>query len=121
MIPVLALFVGCAAIKDKTLVTTATVLGVSIAENQGTSMYEIKLGYCRAEFVLTPTNNPNILMEFHTGKWLTGGIDQKLAVGNNAVSSGASTALFLKNRNGNFDTNAIPTTMMLQRLSQPNK
>src|ERR1035437_121876 len=105
LIPVIVLLVGCAAIKDKTLVMTGTALGVQIAENQGTGMYEAKVGYGRTEFVLTPTNNPNILMEFHTGQWFTGGIDQKLAVGNSAVSSGASTALFLKNRNGNFDTN----------------
>jgi len=125
LIPVLLMLVGCAALKDKTVVTTATVLGVSLAQNQGTGMYEAKLGYCRAEFVLTDTNSTDILMEFKTSKLFSftdnGGIYQRLAIGKNAVTAGASTALFLKNRNGNFDTNAVPTTMMLQRLSQPTK
>lgn len=121
LIPVLALFAGCAALKDKTVVTTSTVLGVSLAENQGTSMYEAKVGYCRVEFVLANTNNTDVLMEFHTGGWFKGGIDQKLAIGKTAVGGNASTALFLKNRSGNFDTNAVSTEIMLQKLSQPVK
>jgi hypothetical protein len=122
LIPALVLLVGCAALKDKTVVTTATVLGVSLAQNQGTGMYEAKLGYCRAEFVLTDTNNADVLMEFKTSGLFSfssnGGIYQRLAIGKTAVGANASTALFLKNRSGNFDTNAVPTTMMLQKLSQ---
>jgi len=124
LIPVLVLLVGCAALKDKTVVTTATVLGVSVAQNQGTGMYEAKLGYCRAEFVLTDTNATDILMEFKTTKLFSftdGGIYQRLAIGKNAVTAGGSTAMFLKDRSGNFNTNALPTAIMLQRLSQPDK
>jgi hypothetical protein len=125
IIPALLVLVGCAALKDKTVVTTATVLGVSVAQNQGTGMYEAKLGYCRAEFVLTDTNTTDILMEFKTSKLFSftdnGGIYQRLAIGKTAVSAGGSTAMFLKDRSGNFNTNALPTAMMLQRLSQPDK
>ena len=125
IIPALLVLVGCAALKDKTVVTTATVLGVSLAQNQGTGMYEAKLGYCRAEFVLTDTNCTDILMEFKTSGLFSfssdAGLYQRLAIGKNAVGANASTALFLKNRNGNFDTNVAPTVMMLQRFSQPNK
>lgn len=122
LIPALLMLVGCAALKDKTVVTTATVLGVSLAQNQGTGMYEAKLGYCRAEFVLTDTNNTDILMEFKTSKLFSftdnGGIYQRLAIGKAAVSSPASTAMMLKDRNGNVDQNSLST---IQRLSSPVK
>lgn len=125
LIPALLVLVGCAAIKDKTVVTTATVLGISLAQNQGTGMYEGKLGYCRSEFVLADTNNTEILMEFKTSKLFSftdnGGIYQRLAIGKTAVSAGASTAMFLKDRRGNFNTNALPTALMIQRLSQPDR
>lgn len=122
LIPVLVLLVGCAALKDKTVVTTATVLGVSVAQNQGTGMYEAKLGYCRAEFVLTDTNNADILMEFKTSKLFTdGGIYQRLAIGKNAVTAGASTALFLKDKNGTVNENALSVIQIFQKLNQPTK
>ena len=122
MIPVLLMFTGCAALKDKTVVTTATVLGVSVAQNQGTGMYEAKLGYCRAEFVLADTNNADVLMEFKTSGLFTfganAGIYQRLAIGKAAVNS--SAPMFLKDRTGNVDTNAVPALLLYQKLTMTN-
>ena len=124
IIPALLVLVGCAALKDKTVVTTATVLGVSVAQNQGTGMYEAKLGYCRTEFVLTDTNSTDILMEFKTSKLFSftdGGIYQRLAIGKTAVGTSASTALFLKDKNGSVNENVLPTMQMFQKLNPPIK
>ena len=109
---------GCAGLKDHTLVTTGTVLGVQLAENQVTGMYEAKLGYSRVEVAFVPTNNINVLMEFKTSGLFSfsssGGIYQRLAIGNNAVVN--SAPLFLKDRNGLINTNvaAVVQSLLLQ-------
>jgi hypothetical protein len=69
-----------------------------------------------------PTNNINVLMEFKTSGLFSfsssGGIYQRLAIGNNAVVN--SAPLFLKDRNGLINSDAIPTMLMLQKLSNTN-
>ena len=110
---------GCAGIKDHTLVTTGTVLGVQVAENQVSGLYEAKLGYSRVEVAFVPTNNINVLMEFKTSGLFSfsssGGIYQRLAIGNNAVVN--SAPLFMKDRNGLINTNVVQAveTMLLKQ------
>lgn len=121
----LILLMGCAAMKDKTVVSTGTVLGAQVAENQGTGMYEAKLGYSRIEFVMCDTNNAEILMEFKTSGLFSfssnGGIYQRLAIGRSACAN--ATPMFLKNRLGNYDTNSIIEAVDIVRKfnSQNNK
>lgn len=107
----LLLLAGCAT-NNKVLVATGTVIGVEIAENPTTGMYQAKLGYNRGELALVPTTNgytPDVLVELnYTGLFSrSGGIYQRLAVGPTAVSQPGAMAMFLKNRDGTVDTNTL--------------
>jgi len=104
----LATLCGCANFSDKVIVTTGTVLGVQLAENPATQLYEAKLGYARAEFVVAPTNGVPVLTELRINNifsFTDAGIYQRTAIGSDAVK--ASMPLFLKNPNGTIDPNAL--------------
>ena len=50
---------GCGTVKSGYVVTvTGTLLGFQFAQNQVSQVYEAKLGYCRSEVALVPTNGP---------------------------------------------------------------
>jgi len=106
----LILLTGCGAIRQNYVVTnTATVLGVQIAENPSTQLYEAKFGYSRAETALVPTNGASVLMELRYSGIFSreGGIYQRLAVGDTAVKQPGAAFMFAKDANGNLSTNAI--------------
>jgi hypothetical protein len=97
---------GCAALKDHVLVTTTSVLGLEVAENPSTGLYQARLGYVRNEFALMPTNNINVLTEVHWhGLFTTGGYYQRMAVGDKAVQ--AALPLFLKKPDGTVDVESL--------------
>lgn len=103
---VLWLLTGCAAIKDKILVTTNTGLAFSVAENPTTGLYEAKLGYVRSELALVPTNGVNIITEIRwNGIFKTGGLYQRMAIGDKAVQ--AAIPMFLKNPDGTLHPDAL--------------
>ena len=52
------LLAGCAT-HNTILVATGTSLGVEIAQNPATGLYQAKLGYNRAELALVPTSPTN--------------------------------------------------------------
>lgn len=106
----LLLLVGCKAIDRGYVVTgTGTVIGVQVAENPATQLYEAKLGYARAEVALVPTNGVTVLMELRYSGIFSfgsdGGIYQRLAVGDAAVRQPGASFMFAKDVKGNLSTN----------------
>lgn len=127
-ISLLAIGGGCDGPNATIYTATATIIGVDISQNanqvpQGT------LGYKRAEFAIVPTdigqcvyaedktlkcpsdisakNAPNVLMELHyPGIFTGGGIYQRLAVGEKAVSQPGAALLFAKDAGGKVDAAA---------------
>ena len=105
------LLTGCAT-NNRVLVATGTVIGVEIAENPATGLYQAKLGYNRAEIALVPTTNgytPDVLVEMQYAGLFSrnGGIYQRLAVGPNAVIQPGAMAMFLKDNNGVLSSNTL--------------
>lgn len=104
------LLCGCGAIKNGYVVSgTSTILGVQIAENPATQLYSAKFGYARSEVALVPTNGPAVIMELrYSGIFSrSGGIYQRLAVGNAAVMQPGATLMFAKDVDGNISSNAV--------------
>lgn len=96
------LLAGCAAVQDKVLVATSTVLGFELAQNPATGLYQGRFGYARAEFALVPTNGVDVLTEIQFNNLMNGGgLYQRMAVGSNAVRS--SMYMFAKSANGMLD------------------
>lgn len=101
---------GCGTIKNSYVVSgTSTILGVQIAENPATQLYEAKFGYARAEVALVPTNGPAVIMELrYSGIFSrSGGIYQRLAVGRDAVMQPGAALMFAKDADGNISSNSI--------------
>lgn len=119
-IPFLALMLtGCAVNRNYVVTGTGTVLGVQIAENPSTQLYEAKFGYSRAEVALVPTNGVSVLMELrYSGIFSkTGGIYQRLAVGDTAVKQPGAAFMFAKDSSGNVSSNvAQAITEKLQKI-----
>ena len=104
------LLTGCGAINHSYVVTgTGTILGLQIAENPATQLYEAKFGYARAEMALVPTNGGPVLMELrYSGIFSrSGGIYQRLAVGAEAVKQPGAAFMFAKDADGNISSNAV--------------
>lgn len=104
------LSVGCQAIKRDYVITgTGTLLGVQIAENPTTQLYEARFGYSRVETALVPTNGVSVIMELKYSGIFTrgGGIYQRLAVGDVAVKQPGAALMFAKDAQGNISSNAI--------------
>ena len=110
---------GCAT-SHSVIVNTGTVLGVAVAENPSTGMYEARFGYARTEFAYVPSNRArhtnetnvgqgakdvaDVIMEVRMENLLKGGlIYQRLAVGSTAVAQPGATFLFAKGPDGNLD------------------
>jgi hypothetical protein len=118
----LLLTTGCAT-HNKVLVATGTVLGLEVAQNPATGMYQARLGYNRAELALVPvdpTNSytPDVLTELRMTGLLSFdvGIYQRLAVGPNAVSQIGAAALFSKDSKGVINSNALSTLQRMREL-----
>lgn len=116
------LLTGCKAVDHNYVITaTGTVIGVQIAENPTTQLYEAKLGYARIETALVPTNGPAVLMELRYGGIFSrnGGIYQRLAVGTAAVQQPGAAFMFAKDANGNLSTNVIEAiTAKMQKIPE---
>lgn len=101
---------GCRAIDRNYVITgTGTVLGVQIAENPTTQLYEAKFGYSRAEAALVPTNGVSVLMELRYSGIFSkdGGIYQRLAVGRDAIMQPGAALMFGKDNSGVLSSNAM--------------
>jgi hypothetical protein len=115
------LLTGCST-ANSVIVNTGTVLGVAVAENPSSGMYEARFGYARTEFAYVPSNRSvltngvvvgaqevaNVLMEVRMENVFKGGlIYQRLAVGDEAVKQPGAALLFAKGVSGNLDAQAI--------------
>lgn len=110
LLPIILTLLGCKAIDRNYVITsTGTIIGVQIAENPTTQLYEAKLGYARAEAALVPTNGVSVLMELRYGGIFSkyGGIYQRLAVGDTAVKQPGASLMFAKDAAGNISSNAV--------------
>ena len=121
----LLVLTGCKAVQHNYVITgTGTILGVQIAENPATQLYEVKFGYARAEVALVPTNGTSVLMELrYSGIFSkTGGIYQRLAVGDAAVKQPGASFMFAKDAGGNLPTNVVEAiTSKIQNIPAPPK
>jgi hypothetical protein len=119
----LLLCLGCAGGKHYVIASTGTVIGLEVAQNPSTQMYQAKLGYNRAEIALVPSNRSSgktnelnyaggasdttdVMMELHYANIFSlqsSGIYQRLAVGKNAVSQPGAALMFAKGKDGNLD------------------
>lgn len=102
---------GCTT-QGRWIVATGTLIGVEIAQNPSSQMYQAKLGYQRAELALLPTNNTaNVIMELRYGSIFSlseASIYQRLAVGDIAVAQPGASLMFAKSVSGQLD----PVTAM---------
>lgn len=119
---------GCAELHDSVITSTGTVLGVEVAQNPTTQLYQAKLGYSRAELAFVPTDRGqvtnqiggaastgNVLFELSLRNiFAGGGVYQRLAIGNVAVQQAGAAFLFAKDSSGNIGTNA--QTILQQSL-----
>lgn len=116
------LLTGCSAINHSYVVSgTGTILGLQIAENPATQLYEAKFGYARAEMALVPTNGPAVIMELrYSGIFSrSGGIYQRLAVGDAAVKQPGAAFMFAKDANGNLSSNVVEAiTAKMQQIPE---
>lgn len=116
----LALVLTACSTSHSVIVNTATVLGVAVAENPSTSLYEARFGYARTEFAYVPSNRgrstnevttgqgakdvADVILEIRMENLLKGGlIYQRLAVGENAVKQPGAALLFAKSPDGTID------------------
>lgn len=115
------LLCGCAgALHDSVITSTGTVLGVEVAQNPTTELYQAKLGYTRAELAFVPTDRGqasnqiggaastgNVILELSMKNIFTGGgVYQRLAIGKDAVCQPGAAFMFAKDQNGSLGTNA---------------
>jgi hypothetical protein len=114
---------GCTTNRHYVTAATSTIIGVEIAQNPSTQMYNAKLGYNRAEVALVPSNRgtgsegdpstgggaadtTDVVMELHYGNMLSlsgSSIYQRLAVGKGGVSQPGAAFMFAKGKDGTLD------------------
>jgi hypothetical protein len=113
---------GCASQGYSVIASTATTLGVSIAQQPANGAPDAVLGYKRAEFAFVPTNrnsgtdagkngdgakdSANVIMELRYSGTSNSGIYQRLAVGNIAVAQNSANILFAKAEDGTLNAEA---------------
>lgn len=116
LLSVCCLAAGCSTVHDTIITSTATTLGVEVAQNPTTQLYQAKLGYSRAEIAFVPTdkgtnqpgaaNTGNVMFELRLRNiFAGGGVYQRLAIGKDAVSQPGAAYLFAKDQDGNISTN----------------
>jgi hypothetical protein len=116
---------GCQIPKNSVVTSTATVLGIELAQNPQTQIYQAKLGYSRAEIAIIPTNRSAtdeagsafngakdavpVLMELRSGGFFSfssdGLIYQRLAIGSEAVTQPGAAFMMAKDATGAISTN----------------
>lgn len=133
--------IGCANGKHNVIAATGTSIGLEVAQNPSSQMYQAKLGYHRAELAIVPsnrssggTNDPSfgggasdttdVVMELHYANIFSlqqSGIYQRLAVGKNAVSQPGAALMFAKSKDGTLDPKvAESVTRAMQTIPAPN-
>jgi len=141
------LVMGCAAVRDNVLAITATVIGVQIHQKDQDKTPEVKIGYARTEFAFVPTdhetapnskdqekkgsasgsarNSAEVLMEINAqgsiglGTAYQGGVYQRLAVGQTAVTQPGAAFMMAKNADGKLEKDsADAVSKALQKIPE---
>jgi len=102
-----AMMTSCST-QPRVLSATGTIIGVEIAQNPQSQLYQAKLGYNRAELAVVPMNTnthkvPNVIMELRYQSIFSfsdAGIYQRLAIGDEAVSQPGAAFMFAKTPKG---------------------
>lgn len=119
---------GCAENRHAVVAITGTNIGLEISENPVTQMPQGKLGYQRSEISIVPSNRSgdidpagtntthifgngavdvaDVLMELRFANIFSsaeGGVYQRLAVGETAVSQSGAAFMFARDQEGNID------------------
>lgn len=131
---------GCVNGKHNVIAATGTSIGLEVAQNPSSQMYQAKLGYHRAELAIVPsnrssggTNDPSfnggasdttdVVMELHYANIFSlqqSGIYQRLAVGKNAVSQPGAALMFAKSKDGTLDPKVAESiTRAMQTIPAP--
>jgi len=116
---------GCQATKDRIIVHTGTAIGLEVAQNPASQMYQAKLGYVRTEFAMLPYTNgqsADVIMELSYGSIFSlqnSSIKQRLAIGKIAVTQPGAFAMFARNADGNLDSNAVAVAKALASIPTP--
>lgn len=112
---VTALAAGCARNRHAVVIHTGTAIGIQLAENPITQVYEFKAGFARHGVAYIPSNRSNtdspssgasdtadVIMELRHGRFLSreAPFYLRLAVGKNAVSQPAAASMFAKDSEG---------------------
>lgn len=117
------LLAGCAGGRHYVVAATSTIIGLEIAQNQASQMYQAKLGYNRSELAIVPSNRSSgkdgdvttgngakdasdVVMELHYNNIFSlnsSAIYQRLAVGSIAVGQPGAAFMFAKSANGTLD------------------
>jgi len=117
---------GCSTQGYSVIATTATTIGVGLAQQPANGTLDATLGYKRAEFALVPTNrnagddagtnnqgaadSAEVIMELRYSGIFTasekGGIYQRLAIGKEAVTSNGASIMFAKEPDGTLSEEA---------------
>ena len=139
------LFVGCKStiVRENIISTINSGFGVQLAENAGTQLYEVKVGYIRNQFYSIPTaknvrdtNSPGFSTNnigtpqlvsgiggsVDTGRLSIGmGVAENFAVGDKAILSPAAVAMYLataRSQNADAIAKAMQTMYLATASSQ---
>lgn len=116
---------SCQSTQNRIIVHTGTAIGLEIAQNPASQLYQAKLGYVRTEFAMMPFTNgesADVIMELSYGSIFSlqnSSIKQRLAVGKIAVTQPGAFAMFARNADGNLDTNAVALAKALSSIPTP--
>jgi hypothetical protein len=123
-----AFLTGCATSQRYVISATGTIIGVEIAQNPQSQMYQAKLGYNRSELAFVPTNTnthevPNVIMELRYSSIFSltdAGIYQRLAVGTDAVKQPGAAFMFAKAKDGTLsEATATAVSKSIQQIQTP--
>lgn len=124
---------GCKSARNSVIAATGTLIGVELAQNPASQMYQAKLGYGRSEVAIVPTgktdtggtakDSADVLMELRYGSVFSlteASIYQRLAVGSTAVTQPGATLMFAKSKYGTLDATTIDAiTRNVQAIPAP--
>ena len=133
-----ALFLGACTTKHGVIAHTGTVVGLDLSEDPASGLYHVKFGYARSELAYVPsnrssgaTNDPtfgggakdvaSVIMELKMQNIFSGGgIYQRLAVGDAAVTQPGAVFMFAKDADGTLPSaSAAAVTQALAGIPSP--
>ncbi len=129
---------GCTN-RHAVVAVTGTNIGLEISQNPANQSPQAKLGYQRSEIAIVPTNRSagvdakkdgkgaedlgDVLMELRFANifsFTSGGIYQRLAVGENAVKQAGASLMFVRDKDGKIDQTTANAIKSLETIKSRN-